>query len=436
MKTYTCQHNSKHTYTENLGINASNHVDTKGTEAVSATCSSVGYTAGVFCNDCESYISGHTEIGIDANAHKWDNGTVTTTATCKVSGVKTYTCQHNASHKKTENLGINASNHVNTKNVAEVKATCTTKGYTAGVYCNDCQKYISGHTEIPVDTNAHKWDNGTVTTTATCKVSGVKTYTCQHNSAHKKTENLGVNASNHVNTKNVAEVKATCTTKGYTAGVCCNDCYKYISGHTEIPVDTNAHKWDNGTVTTTATCKVSGVKTYTCQHNSAHKKTENLGVNASNHVNTKNVAEVKATCTTKGSTAGFYCNDCQKYISGHKEIAINPSNHVNTKTVPATPATFDKVGYTEGVYCNDCKKYISGHTEIPMLTNIGDIDNDGQITAADARLALRAAVGLENFNDAQKKSADADGDGQITATDARLILRAAVGLEELKKRNK
>ena len=349
--------------------------------------------------------------------------------------MKTYTCQHNASHKKTENLGVNVSNHVNTKTVAAVKATCTTKGYTAGVYCNDCQKYISGHTEIPVDTNAHKWDNGTITTTATCKVSGEKTYTCQHNSAHKKTESLGVNASNHVNTKNVAELKATCTTKGYTAGVYCNDCQKYISGHTEIPVDTNAHKWDNGTVTT-ATCKVNGVKTYTCQHNSSHKKTEKLGVNASNHVNTKNVAEVKATCTTKGSTAGVYCNDCQKYINGHKEIAINPSNHVNTKTVPETPATFDKVGYTEGVFCNDCQKYISGHKEIPVLMNIGDIDGNGKIDATDARLALRAAVGLDTLSDAQKKSADVDFDGQVTSSDARLILRAAVGLEELKKRNK
>ena len=238
----------------------------------------------------------------------------------------------------------------------------------------------------------------------------------------------------HNNTKNVAEVKATCTTKGYTSGVYCNDCQKYISGHTEITIDTNAHKWDNGTVTTTATCKVSGVKTYTCQHNASHKKTEDLGINASNHVNTKNIEEVKATCTTNGYTAGVYCNDCQKYISGHKEIAKDTSNHINTKNVAEVPATTENVGYAEGVYCNDCKKYISGHKEIPKLTiAIGDLDGNGKISAADARLALRASVGLETLNSAQKKAADIDGNGVITAADARLILRASVGLEEPKE---
>ena len=39
--------------------------------------------------------------------------------------------------------------HLDTENVAAVAATCTESGYTAGVYCNDCGCYISGHEEIP-----------------------------------------------------------------------------------------------------------------------------------------------------------------------------------------------------------------------------------------------------------------------------------------------
>ena len=109
---------------------------------------------------------------------------------------------------------------------------------------------------------------------------------------------------------------------------------------------------------------------------------------------------------------------------------------MNTKNVPETPATSENVGYTAGVYCNDCQKYISGHNEIPAIMNIGDVDGNGKIDATDARLALRAAVGLESLSDAQKKIADADNDGQITASDARMILRAAVGLEDIKKRSK
>ena len=62
---------------------------------------------------------------------------------------------------------------------------------------------------------------------------------------------------------------------------------------------------------------------------------------------------------------------------------------------------------------------------------LGDVDADGSITAADARLALRAAVGLENYakTSSQFLAADVDFDKQLTAGDARSILRAAVGLE-------
>ena len=60
---------------------------------------------------------------------------------------------------------------------------------------------------------------------------------------------------------------------------------------------------------------------------------------------------------------------------------------------------------------------------------LGDIDGDGRISAADARLVLRAAIGLEILTEDQLKAADFDKDGKITAADARLILRKAVGLE-------
>ena len=62
---------------------------------------------------------------------------------------------------------------------------------------------------------------------------------------------------------------------------------------------------------------------------------------------------------------------------------------------------------------------------------LGDIDADGNITAGDARLALRCAVGLEPLTAAEKARADADADGSVTAADARLILRVAVGLSEI-----
>ncbi len=60
----------------------------------------------------------------------------------------------------------------------------------------------------------------------------------------------------------------------------------------------------------------------------------------------------------------------------------------------------------------------------------GDPDGDCQITAADARAALRSSVGLPNEAVGFALSSDADGDGTVTAADARSLLRMAVGLED------
>lgn len=62
---------------------------------------------------------------------------------------------------------------------------------------------------------------------------------------------------------------------------------------------------------------------------------------------------------------------------------------------------------------------------------IGDLDDNGTITSADARLALRASVGLEENAGIIKMRGDTDGDGNITSADARNILRAAVGLDDM-----
>ncbi len=64
-----------------------------------------------------------------------------------------------------------------------------------------------------------------------------------------------------------------------------------------------------------------------------------------------------------------------------------------------------------------------------MVNLLGDIDGDGTVSSEDSRLASRAAVGLENFNEYQFFVADVTGDGEIESDDARLILRFATGQE-------
>ena len=61
----------------------------------------------------------------------------------------------------------------------------------------------------------------------------------------------------------------------------------------------------------------------------------------------------------------------------------------------------------------------------------GDADRDGEVTPADARMILRAAVGLDKLSAEQMKRADLNNDGECTVDEARTVLRAAVGLEAI-----
>ncbi len=148
--------------------------------------------------------------------------------------------------------------------------------------------------------------------------------------------------------------------------------------------------------------------------------------------------ETPATCTAGGEyDLVTRCTVCGEALATeHKTVPAN--GHSFGAWTEKTPATTEAEGEEIRV-CSAC-----GATESrpiaklepsdPVVTadNIGDVDGDGSVTAADARLALRRAVELETFTEEQFARADVDFDGQITAGDARHILRAAVELEDRK----
>ncbi|MBR6781552.1 MAG: hypothetical protein IKM24_11135, partial [Clostridia bacterium] len=228
----------------------------------------------------------------------------------------------------------------------------------------------------------------------------------------------------HTDTKNTVAVAATCTTVGYTAGVYCEDCKTYISGHKEIAINPDLHAWNGGEITTVADCSTLGIRTYTCIHDASHTNQVNLGLNANNHTNTRTVAAVAPTVSAVGFTQGVYCDDCETFISGHEEIPILPSiSFVNGETAKkdgdniriCTGMTTDALlaqanegAYilkTDGVKLTSDEKPTTGmmlvlsETEQYVLVMPGDADGDAAVGVSDARLALRAAVGLENYDE-------------------------------------
>ena len=63
---------------------------------------------------------------------------------------------------------------------------------------------------------------------------------------------------------------------------------------------------------------------------------------------------------------------------------------------------------------------------------MGDVDCDGDVQVGDARLALRAAVGLDTISGAVQAAASITHglNEAVAVSDARYILRAAVALDK------
>lgn len=109
------------------------------------------------------------------------------------------------------------------------------------------------------------------------------------------------------------DVAATCETDGFGHYVC-SEC-GYESESYVIPA---GHVYDEGVITTPATCTEDGVKTYTCLNDPSHAYTEVVPATA--HANAVEVAATEATATEHGHTAGTYCPDCETWLSGHEVV--------------------------------------------------------------------------------------------------------------------
>ncbi len=138
---------------------------------------------------------------------------------------------------------------------------------------------------------------------------------------------------------------------------------------------------------------------------------------------------------TEGTTYYYYVEAVKSDGSKVKSETVSGEichDHICEWVVTKT-AKIGVIG--EEIYlCKNCN-FVTAIRVIPSLDMKllpGDVDADGKTSASDARLALRASVGLETLNDIEISIADVDRNGKITAADARLILRASVGLETLK----
>ena len=214
--------------------------------------------------------------------HDWDEGTVTTPATCTTDGVMTITCTL---------CGEVQTNTIPAKGHSFENGSCSVCGALAS--CTE-----------------HSWDEGTVTEENTCWMPGTLTYTCVLCGATKD-EYIYPGHDTYV----AQIIEPTCTSTGKEITKCTRCAYSYDRTLPKI-----AHNYEAGD-TVPPTCTVDGYTIYTCTACSA--TTEGDLVYHTGHSWSGN------SCVTCGAVCEHnyedgICTLCgnggPKYVQGYYEI--------------------------------------------------------------------------------------------------------------------
>lgn len=213
--------------------------------------------------------------GCGGHEHSWDEGKITTPATCSAAGVKTYTCS--CGETKTEPVAADPDAHVWNEGEITTPATCTEKGVktftctlnpkhtrtedvetdeTAHPFPEEWQHDENKHWHLSTCGHAvkgeeaeHEWEVVRVLTEATCVRTGSQEVRCSV-CGETKTEDTGTDPDNHP----YASAWTGSEEGHYHAARCGHDVHSTPEEHT----------FDNGRVTKAADCGVAGETTYTC----------------------------------------------------------------------------------------------------------------------------------------------------------------------------
>lgn len=307
-------------YEEQAVIPATGHTAVED-PAVDATCTSTGLTRGFHCSVCGDIILprrivealGHTpEIDAAIAPTCTENG-LTQGSHCSVCGA-VIVAQDVAP----------ATGHTPVVDAA-VEPTCHSFGYTEGSHCEICGYVIQAQT--PIAMTEHSLMSTTVA--PTCLEQGFDLHACE-NCDHESRDNY-VDALGHDYDDGVVTSPATCTDNGVLTITCQRCGYSFTSiipklggehewetawsaddehhylkcKHCPAGINYTDHNYDQVIVTTPATCTSDGERTYTCSV-CGHVKHEVIPATGHDYTIETIVAP---TCTERGYTS-HVCSLC------------------------------------------------------------------------------------------------------------------------------
>ena len=330
-----CETTGVRTYTAKVTFEGEDHTDTK-TDVIPATGHAYGAPVWKWNDDFTA--SATFTCGNDTSHVETVNATVTnevtTEATCESTGVRTYTAKVTFEDKEytdTKTEVIPATGHAYGAPVWKWNDDFTA---SATFTCANDTSHVENVTATV--TNA-------VTTEATCEVDGVRTYTAKvtfDGKDYTDTKTEVIPATDHAYGEPVWKWNDDFTASAtFTCG---ND-----DSHVETVNATVTNE-----VTTAATCKADGVRTYTAKvtfEGKEYTDTKTEVIPATGH-DTELVGAKDATCTEDGYTGDEVCKICQTVVKQGEVIPALGHDYKDGKcsrcgaeepTTPGKPATGD-----------------------------------------------------------------------------------------------
>lgn len=173
------------------------------------------------------------------------------------------------------------------------------------------------------------------------------------------------NLLNHGNNRELRNAKdATCTENGYTGDTYCNDCGLLVSLGKNI--EAPGHDYKN-VAEVPATCVTKGTAaTQQCKRCDYIVPAQSLPIDPNNHANIVKDVAVAPTCTETGLTEGSHCGDCNKILIAQE--VVSSTNHTEVID-PAVAATCTETGLTEGSHCSVCNKILVAQKTVSALNH-------------------------------------------------------------------
>lgn len=323
-----------------------------------AGCVVVGSSAVGFAADTEE-----TAARLKHN-HFWILGTKISDATCISPAFYNYSCR--CGETKTDTFGLkDLLNHVHKEVRSAEDATCTEKGYTGDIYCIDCDTRVSKGKR----TNAlgHDYKN-VAEVPATCVTKGTAaTQQCKRCDYIVPAQSLPTDPNNHANIVKDVAVAPTCTETGLTEGSHCGDCNKILIAQEVVSSTNHTEVIDPAVAATcTETGLTEGSHCSVCNKILVAQKT----VSALNHSFTNYISNDDATCTEDG-TKTAKCDRCD--VTDTQSDEGSAKGHTSVVDAAVAP-TYSSVGLTEGSHCADCGLVFKEQEVIPALVPDTNVD--------------------------------------------------------------